>query len=76
MATDLAALGKHELALEIDRDTLARRKRVLGDENPATKATAHNLTLDMTEVTDNASGGTDPTKRRSTPLDYGATMFW
>ena len=40
LAYDLARLGEHQAARELDEDTLARRRRVLGDDHPETMGSA------------------------------------
>ncbi|HEY4994036.1 MAG TPA: tetratricopeptide repeat protein [Nakamurella sp.] len=47
LATDIAGLGDHALARELDEDTLKRRRLVLGEEHPDTLATAHKLAIDL-----------------------------
>jgi hypothetical protein len=39
----LSELGKRQAARELDEDTLARRRRVLGEDHPDTLASANNL---------------------------------
>jgi hypothetical protein len=36
LASRLADVGEHELARDLDADTLMRRRRVLGDDHPDT----------------------------------------
>ncbi len=43
LAADLHALGKHETARQLDKDTLTHRRRVLGENHPDTLASARNL---------------------------------
>jgi hypothetical protein len=43
---DLRGLGNYQAARELDEDTLARRRRLLGEEHPDTKKSAGNLALD------------------------------
>ncbi|MGW4004273.1 tetratricopeptide repeat protein [Streptomyces nigra] len=43
LADDLAALGEHARARELHRDTLVRRRRVLGEGHPDTKRSAQAL---------------------------------
>ena len=47
LARDLSALGEHEQARDLDEDTLARRRRVLGDDHPDTLTSASNLATDL-----------------------------
>jgi hypothetical protein len=44
---DLAALGEHEQARALHEDTLARRRRVLGDDHPDTLTSANSLVIDL-----------------------------
>lgn len=46
LAEDLYALGEHQAARELDEDTLARRRRVLGEDHPSTQRSARNLAAD------------------------------
>ncbi len=45
MASSLLHRGEHQAARELDEDTLARRRRVLGEDHPDTLASADNLAL-------------------------------
>ena len=47
LAIDLSALGEHEQARALDEDTLARRRRVLGEDHPDTLRSANNLAIDL-----------------------------
>jgi hypothetical protein len=47
LAHDLHALGEHQAARDLNEDTLARRRRVLGEDHPDTLTSAGNLTLDL-----------------------------
>jgi len=47
LASDLTGLGEHQAARELDEDTLARYRRVLGDDHPATLNSANNLAIDL-----------------------------
>jgi hypothetical protein len=40
-------LGKHERARELNEDTLARQRRVLGNDHPDTLRSAHTLAADL-----------------------------
>ena len=40
-------LGEYQAARELDEDTLARRRQVLGENHPDTLASASNLALDL-----------------------------
>jgi FPC/CPF motif-containing protein YcgG len=40
LAAQLSELGEHQAARELAEDTLARRRRVLGDDHPDTGASA------------------------------------
>ncbi len=44
---DLRALGEYQQARVLDEDTLARRRRVLGDDHPDTRASINNLEADL-----------------------------
>jgi len=46
-ALDLSALGEHELARQLDADTLSRCRRVLGEDHPNTLIAGYNLTVNM-----------------------------
>jgi hypothetical protein len=50
LAADLRRLGEHQAARELDEDTLARRRRVLGEDHPDTLASANNLAMDLDEL--------------------------
>lgn len=41
----LAALGDHQAARDLNEDTLARRRRVLGEDHPDTLTSADNLAV-------------------------------
>src|SRR3712207_6054188 len=43
-------LGEHEQARKLDEDTLARRRRVLGDDHPDTLESADNFAVDLHEL--------------------------
>jgi hypothetical protein len=43
----LRELGRHQGARQLDADTLARRRRVLGDDHPDTLQSANNLAGDL-----------------------------
>jgi hypothetical protein len=43
LADDLRALGEDQQALELDMDTLARYRRIFGDDHPSTRAAATKL---------------------------------
>jgi hypothetical protein len=47
LADDLRALGEYQAARELDEDTLARRRQVLGEDHPYTQRSARNLATDM-----------------------------
>ncbi len=51
-ASNLAAIvghpGEHQAARELDEDTLARRRRVLGEDHPDTLTSAHGLAITKT----------------------------
>ena len=47
LAADLRNLGEHQAARELDEDTLARYRRVLGENHPDTLTSANNLTADL-----------------------------
>jgi hypothetical protein len=47
VAADLRALGETQAARDLDEDTLARRRRVLGDNHPCTLDSACNLAADL-----------------------------
>jgi hypothetical protein len=40
-------MGEYQAARELDEDTLARRRRVLGGDHPDTLASAGNLTFHL-----------------------------
>jgi hypothetical protein len=48
----LATLGDHTNARQLNEDTLARRRRILGDNHPDTLATANNLALVIAALRD------------------------
>jgi hypothetical protein len=48
--TCLRKLGEYERARQLDEDTLARRRRVLGDDHPDTLTSASNLAADLTNL--------------------------
>ena len=43
----LRALGEYQQARALDEDTLARRRRVLGDDHPDTLTSANNVAADL-----------------------------
>jgi hypothetical protein len=43
-------LGKYQAARELDEDVYQQRRRLLGDDDPATLAAAHNLAVDLTTL--------------------------
>jgi hypothetical protein len=43
LAVDLSALGDHQAARQLDEDTLARYRRVLGNDHPTPWLSASNL---------------------------------
>ena len=43
-------LGEHQAARDLDEDTLARRRRVLGEDHPDTLASASNLAADLANL--------------------------
>jgi hypothetical protein len=47
VAQTLSALGHNERARALDEDTLARRRRVLGEDHPETLGSASNLARDL-----------------------------
>ena len=55
---DLANLGEHQAARDLDEDTLARRRRVLGADHPDTLRSASNLAADLRALGEAA--GDDP----------------
>jgi hypothetical protein len=46
-ALNLRALGQYEAARRLAEDTLARRRRVLGEDHPKTLTSARNLAADL-----------------------------
>jgi hypothetical protein len=47
LAADLRALGQVQAARDLDQDTLDRRRRILGEDHPATLTSADNLAADL-----------------------------
>ena len=47
LATDLRELGEEQAARDLDRDILARRRRVLGEDHPDTLSSASNLAAEL-----------------------------
>ena len=47
LATDLRELGEYQQARALDQDTLARRRRVLGEDHPDTLTSGDNLAADL-----------------------------
>jgi Tetratricopeptide repeat len=47
---DLSALREYQAARALDEDTLARRRRVQGEDHPDTLASASNLATDLTDL--------------------------
>jgi Tetratricopeptide repeat len=47
LAADLSRLGEVRAAHDLDQDTLARRRRVLGDDHPDTVTSATNLAAEL-----------------------------
>ena len=47
LAWALRDMGRYAEARELDEDTLARRRRVLGDDHPDTLSSANNLAIDL-----------------------------
>jgi len=50
LAVRLAALGAYELARDLEEDTLARCRGILGDDDPVTLALASNLALRLAQL--------------------------
>jgi len=50
LAADLRDLGDVQAARDLDRDTLQRRQRLLGEDHPDTLESAHNLAADLREL--------------------------
>jgi hypothetical protein len=59
VARDLYALGEVQAARDLDRDTLDRRRRVLGENHPDTLASANSLTRDL-RIPGEADDGPEP----------------
>jgi hypothetical protein len=57
LADDLRQLGEAEAARDLDTDTLARRRRVLGDDHPQTLNSASNLATDLEQLGDHHAAG-------------------
>ena len=49
MAWALREMGRYAEARELDEDTLARARRVLGEDHPDTLSSANNLANDLTQ---------------------------
>src|SRR6476659_1136164 len=47
LAAGLGHSGEHHAARELGEDTLARRRRVLGEDHPDTLASAHGLAISL-----------------------------
>ena len=47
LAVDLTNLGEYQAARELDEDTLARYRRVFGEDHPSTLMSANNLAVDL-----------------------------
>jgi hypothetical protein len=47
LAADLRALGEVQAACDLDQDTLARRRQVLGPDHPDTLRSEGNLAADL-----------------------------
>jgi hypothetical protein len=47
LAADLRGLGDLQGARKLDEDTLARRRRILGNDHPDTLISASNLAADL-----------------------------
>jgi tetratricopeptide (TPR) repeat protein len=52
VAQIFCALGDYERARTLDEDTLARRRRVLGEDHPNSLASASNLARALSELGD------------------------
>src|ERR1017187_4424886 len=50
LAVSLRAAGEYQAARELDEDTLARRRRVLGEDHPDTLASADGLAISLRAV--------------------------
>ena len=50
LAANLRALGDALAARDLDQDTLARRRRVLGEDHPETLLSADNLAADLSAM--------------------------
>src|SRR6266704_1360711 len=50
LAVSLRAAGEYQAARELDEDTLARRRRVLGEDHPDTLAAADGLAVSLRAV--------------------------
>lgn len=65
----MRALGEQAVTRELDQDTLARRRRVLGEDHPDTLWSASNLAADLralgeTQAADNLAGGIAKRRRK------------
>jgi hypothetical protein len=50
LAVDLRQAGEHDRARELDEDTFARYRRVLGPDHPDTLISAGHLAVDLREL--------------------------
>src|SRR4029077_9201423 len=50
LAASVGHPGEYQAARELDEDTLARRRRVLGEDHPDTLASAHGLAISLRGV--------------------------
>ena len=56
LASDLAAMGDHEAAYQLDADILARSERLRGVDHPSTLACSLNLARDLIALGRHAEG--------------------
>jgi hypothetical protein len=56
--------GEYEQARQLDEDTLARRRLVLGEDHPDTLASVGNLAFDLAKLTEHAQADHHPVLER------------
>ena len=67
LAAGIGHSGEHQAARELGEDTLARRRRVLGEDHPDTLASAHGLAISLRAVSEHQAArelGEDTLARR------------
>ena len=72
LAISLTRRGEHQAARELGEDTLARRRRVLGEDHPDTLASANGLAISLRAVGERRRPGSET----KTPWPAAAAASW